>query len=67
MGRPTYDVNEHLKPENEKKNLVKAMELLKKLLKSWFDEIFFSEKKFLVFPHCVPQQMARNSVVCTYC
>ena len=23
------------------------------LLKSWFDKIFFSESKFLVFPHCV--------------
>ena len=32
-----------------RKNFVKAMALLKKLLNSWFDEIFFSEREFLVF------------------
>ena len=30
-----------------RKNFVKAMVLLKKLQKSWFDEIFFSEREFL--------------------
>ena len=34
------------------KNFVKLTVLLNKLLKSWFDELFFGEKKFLVFPHC---------------
>ena len=28
------------------------MVLLKKLQKSCFDEFFFSEREFLVFPHC---------------
>ena len=36
-----------------RKNFVKAMDLLMKLLNSWFDEIFFSDREFLVFPHCV--------------
>ena len=31
-----------------RKNFVKAMVLLN----SWFDEIYFSEREFLVFPHC---------------
>ena len=31
------------------KNLVKVKVLLNKLLKSWFDEIFFGEREFLVF------------------
>ena len=30
---------------------VKETILLNKLLKSWFDEIFFDEREFLVFPH----------------
>ena len=34
------------------KSFVKAMILLKKLLNSWFDEKKFSERGFLVFPHC---------------
>ena len=34
------------------KNFVKVTVLLNKLLKSWFDEIFFGEREFLVFPHC---------------
>ena len=29
------------------------MVLLNKLLKSWFDEIFFGESKFIKFSHCV--------------
>ena len=33
------------------KNFVKATFLPKKLLNSWFDEIFFGESKFLTFPH----------------
>ena len=32
-----------------RKNFVKTMVFLKKLLNSWFDEIFFSEREFLVF------------------
>ena len=28
------------------------MVLLNKLLKGWFDEIFFGEREVLVFPHC---------------
>ena len=35
------------------KNFVKATVLLNKLLKSWFDEIFFGEREFLLFPQCV--------------
>ena len=35
------------------KNFVKVTVLLKKLLKSWFHEIFFGEREFLKFPHCV--------------
>ena len=35
-----------------RKNFVKAMILFKKLLNSWFDEKNFSEREFLVFPHC---------------
>ena len=35
-----------------RKNFVKAMVLLKKLLNSWFDEIFFRESKFIILPHC---------------
>ena len=38
-----------------RKNFVKAMVLrvlLKKLLNSWFHEIFFSKRELLVFPHC---------------
>ena len=32
---------------------VKEMDLLlKKVRHSWFDEFFFSEREFLVFPHC---------------
>ena len=30
---------------------VKVIIILNKLLKSWFDEIFFWEREFLVFPH----------------
>ena len=44
-----------------RKNFVKAMVLLKKLLNSWFDEFFFSEREFRVFPHCVPR-----ALVCVY-
>ena len=36
-----------------RKNFVKAMVLRKKLLNNWFDEIFFSEREFLVFPQYV--------------
>ena len=32
-------------------NFVKITALLKKLLKSWFDEILFDESKFLIFPY----------------
>ena len=35
-----------------RKNLVKAMVLLKELLNSWFDEICYSEREFIAFPHC---------------
>ena len=35
-----------------RKFFVKVMFLLKKVLNRWFDEIFFSMSKFLVFPHC---------------
>ena len=34
------------------KNFVKATFLLKKLVKRWFDEIFFGESKFFILPHC---------------
>ena len=34
------------------KNFVKVMGLLNKLLRSWFDEIFYDEREFLVFSHC---------------
>ena len=34
------------------KNFVNVTVLLNKLLKSWFDEIFFGEREFLVFPQC---------------
>ena len=33
------------------KNFVKLTFLLKKLLNSWFDEIFLDESKFFIFPH----------------
>ena len=33
------------------KNFVKVTFSLKNLLKSWFDEFFFSEREFHVFPH----------------
>ena len=37
-----------------RKNFVKTMVLLKKLLKSWFDEKKIQyEREFLVFPHSV--------------
>ena len=36
-----------------RKNFVKTIVLVKKLPNSLFDEIFFSEREFLVFPHCV--------------
>ena len=32
------------------KNFVKVTDLLKESLNSWFDEIFFSESKFFIFP-----------------
>ena len=38
------------------KNFVKVTLLLKKILKTWFDENFSwmaSDSKFLIFPHCV--------------
>jgi len=35
------------------KNSMKLRVLLNKLLKSWFDEIFFGDREFLVCPHCV--------------
>ena len=41
------------------KTSVKATFLLKKLLKSWFHEIFFGESEFLVFPHCVMQSLSK--------
>ena len=34
------------------KNSVKVTDSLKKLLKSWFDEIFFGGSKFFISPHC---------------
>ena len=34
------------------KKFVKVTVLLNELLKSWFDEIFFGETKFFIFPHC---------------
>ena len=40
------DVVSHIFGKNFEK-----VTLLKKLLKSWFDEIFFSEAKFFIFPH----------------
>ena len=35
-----------------RKNFVKAINLIKKLLNSWFDDFFFGEREFLVFQHC---------------
>ena len=34
------------------KKFVKLTDLLKELLNSWFDGIFFSESKFFIFRHC---------------
>ena len=34
------------------KNFVKVTFLLKKILQSWFDEIFLGDSKFFIFPHC---------------
>ena len=34
------------------KNFVKVTFILKKSLKSYFDENFFGETKFFTFPHC---------------
>ena len=42
------------------KNFVKTTNLLKKSLNSWFDETFFSESKFLVFPQCALKMIWRN-------
>ena len=42
------------------KNFVKVTVLLNKLLKSWFDEIFFGESKFFIFLHCVME------IYCTF-
>ena len=36
-----------------RKNSVKSTILQKKILNNWFDEKNFSEREFLVFPHCV--------------
>ena len=35
------------------KSFVKVTVLLKKLLNSWFDEIFLGDSEFSIFPHCV--------------
>ena len=43
---------ENLLPHIFGKNFVKVIVLLKKSLNSWFDEIFFSERKFFIFQHC---------------
>ena len=37
------------------KNFVKVTDLLKLLVKRWFDEILFGEREFLVFLHAVSQ------------
>ena len=37
------------------KNFVKVTSSLKKLLNSWFDEIFLRESKLFIFPHCAVQ------------
>ena len=34
---------------------------LKKLLKSWFDEIFFGDSKFFILPYCVAVSLFFNS------
>ena len=31
----------------------------RRILKSWFDEIFFGEREFLVYPHCATKYLAR--------
>ena len=43
----------NLLSRNFGKNFVKVTVLLNELLKSWFDEIFFDESKFFIFPNCV--------------
>ena len=40
------------------------MVLLKKLPKSWFDEIFFfGEREFLVFPHCAVHSVEKQEIL----
>ena len=42
------------------KNFVKLTVLLRKLQKSWFNEIFFGETKFFVFLHCAIPTVWKN-------
>ena len=48
------------------KNFVKVTALLKELLKSWFDEIFFGESNFFLFPHCDMQREDKKTT-CKSC
>ena len=48
------------------KNFVKVTFFLKKLLKSWFDEIFFGGTKFFTFPHCVPHSVEITEIYCHF-
>ena len=52
----------NLLSRNFGKNFVKVTLLLKKLLKSWFDEIFFGETKFFVFPHFFGKNFVKATV-----
>ena len=44
------------------KKFVKATFLLKKILKSWFDEFILGDSKFFIFPHCVQEGMKRKGL-----
>ena len=45
------EIKEILSHTFSHKNFVKATFFIDKILKSWFHEIFFREREFLVFPH----------------
>ena len=44
------------------KNFVKLTFLLKKILKSRFDEFFLDDSKFFIFPHCETSAAVINYV-----
>ena len=46
------------------KNFLKALVLLKKLLNTWLDKFFFSEREFLVFPHCECHSVEKREIHC---